>query len=422
MALDPILRAVVTICILVFSAKVIGEVFSWRKIPSVLGELLAGIILGPYALGSLVAINGTALIQIDNEIVHAFGEIGGILILFIAGLEMSFTDFRKIGIGGFVVGSIGVVVPFIMGYGIALAFGFGAIGCMVVGAALVATSISITALVLQELGQAHKPESQMMVSAAVVDDVLGLAILGVIVSFITTSSAITPINVTTVILTSLGLWLGLTVLLAIVVPKILNFTSGGSDSTLEATATASCFGASAIAAYVGLSPIVGAFAAGMAVASSRTLDKVRDYAKKLSTFFSPVFFALAGAAFNMGSFVTSNWLFYAFLVSLVLVAIVSKIVGCGLPAAYFLKSKTKGKRVGLGMISRGEVGLIVAGVAIAAGAITERTYAVILGTVMITTLITPLLLRNSFKNQELEEEVISEDKTEPPDLIPTYPL
>ncbi len=422
MALDPVLRAVVTICILVFSAKVIGEVFSWRKIPSVLGELLAGIILGPYALGSLITINGSPLIQINNEIVHAFGEIGGILILFIAGLEMTFTDFRRIGVGGFAVGSLGVVVPFIMGYGVALAFGFSAIGCMVVGAALVATSISITALVLQELGQARKPESQMMVSAAVVDDVLGLAILGVIVSFITTSSMITPISIVTVILTSLGLWLGLTVLLARVVPKILNFTSGGSDSTLEAAATASCFGASAIAAYIGLSPIVGAFAAGMAVASSKTLDRVREYAKKLSTFFSPVFFALAGAAFNLGSFITTNWLFYAFLISLVLVAVVSKIIGCGLPAAYFLKSKTKGKRVGFGMVSRGEVGLIVAGVAIAAGAITESTYAIILGMVMITTLVTPLLLRNSFKNKDLEEEEVSEDKMESPDYIPTYPL
>ena len=119
MALDPVLRAIVTICILVFSAKVLGEIFSWRKIPSVLGELLAGILLGPYALGSLIAINGAPVIQI-NEIVRAFGEIGGILILFVAGLEMTFRDFRKVGTAGFVIGTLGVIIPFIMGYGLSL--------------------------------------------------------------------------------------------------------------------------------------------------------------------------------------------------------------------------------------------------------------------------------------------------------------
>ena len=125
------LKAIVTICILVFSAKILGEIFSWRKIPSVLGELVAGIILGPFALGSLIVINGTPIIEI-NEIVRAFGEIGGILILFVAGLEMTFRDFRKVGTAGFVIGTAGVVVPFIMGYGIALVFGLStiaSIGC-----------------------------------------------------------------------------------------------------------------------------------------------------------------------------------------------------------------------------------------------------------------------------------------------------
>ena len=169
MALDPVLRAIVTICILVFSAKVLGEIFSWRKIPSVLGELLAGILLGPYALGSLIAINGSPLIQI-NDIVRAFGEIGGILILFVAGLEMTFRDFRKVGAAGFVIGTVGVIVPFIMGYGLSLALGLGTITALVVGAALVATSISITALVLQELNRSRTIESRMMISAAVVDN------------------------------------------------------------------------------------------------------------------------------------------------------------------------------------------------------------------------------------------------------------
>ncbi len=420
MALDPVLRAIVTICILVFSAKVLGEIFSWRKIPSVLGELLAGIILGPYALGSLIIVNGSPVIQID-AIVRAFGDIGGILILFVAGLEMTFRDFRRIGLGSFVVGSVGVVVPFIMGYGIAIVFGLNIIACLVIGAALTATSISITALVLQELKQSRKVESKMMISAAVVDDVLGLAILGVIVSFITTSTPMSPLNIVTVILTSLGVWLAITVFAAIILPRIINFTSKGSEETLEAAATASCFGASALAAVFGLSPIVGAFAAGMAIASSKTVDKIREYTKKISIIFSPVFFGLAGAAFDVRAFFTTDLFFYAFVISLIAIAVISKIIGCGLPAAYFLKSQTKGKRVGYGMISRGEVGLIVAGIAISAGAITQSVYAAILGMIMVTTFIAPLLLRRSFENQP-EEELTENEDTIAPDYIPTYPL
>jgi Kef-type K+ transport system membrane component KefB len=424
LALDPVLNAIVTICILVFSAKILGELFSRYKIPSVLGELAAGILLGPYAFGSLLNIGGTPLIEL-NEIVRAFGEIGGILILFIAGLEMTFTDFRKVGVPSFIVGTLGVVVPFIIGYGFCALIGYDLIVSLVVAAALVATSISITSLVLMELKQMHRVESKMMISAAVVDDVLGLAVLGVIVSFISSSAPIEPLNVIVLISTSLALWLALTVFSSFVLPRLLNYISkGNSDATVEATATASCFGASALAAAVGLSPIVGAFAAGMAIASSNTIEKIRDYAQKLSIVFSPIFFALAGAAFNIRSFLTLDWHFYAFFLALVVLAVASKLLGCGLPAALFLKNRAKGMKVGIGMISRGEVGLIVAGVAISAGAITESTYAAILGMIMITTVITPILLRRAADKEAPEEEPSSEENEgkSSPDFIPTYPL
>jgi Kef-type K+ transport system membrane component KefB len=264
--------------------------------------MVAGMILGPYAIGQFLVINGVQLIQI-NEIVSAFGEIGGILILFAAGLEMTFQDFRKVGTAGFVIGTCGVIVPFVMGYGLAMLLDYGTIAGLVIGASLVATSISITSLVLMEINKTRAPEARVMVSAAVVDDVLGLAILGVIVSFITSSTAITALGVVEVIVWSLVLWLGITVLFAIVLPRIINFISKGkSDEPMEAAATAACFGASALAAALGLSAIVGAFAAGMAIASSKTIEKIREYIKKISTIFSPVFFALAGAQFNIQSF------------------------------------------------------------------------------------------------------------------------
>ena len=194
---------------------------------------------------------------------------------------MTFRDFRKVGKASFVIGTTGVIVPFILGYWLSLAFGYGTIVGLVVGAALVATSISITALVLQELNKTKRVEARMMISAAVVDDVLGLAILGVIVSFITTSTPVTPTKCGYG-----GCYFAYFVayhyrLLAFILPRVINFFSRGKkEGTVEAVATAACFGASAFAAAIGLSAIVGAFAAGMAIASSNMIEKIRDLHKE----------------------------------------------------------------------------------------------------------------------------------------------
>jgi Kef-type K+ transport system membrane component KefB len=268
-----------------------------------------------------------------------------------------------------------------------------------VAASLVATSISITAVVLQELNQIRSSEAKVIISAAVVDDVLGLAVLGVIISFIgSAASVIDPVNIILVILESLAIWLAMVISASIIVPKIINFTAskGKNEETVEAAATASCFGAAALAAYIGLSPIVGAYAAGMAVASSKKIEKIKEYSKKITVVFSPIFFALAGAAFNIRSFITTDVFFYVFFVALVVVAIVGKIFGCGGSAAIFLKNKDKSLKVGIGMISRGEVGLIIAGVAIGSGVINQSIYSAIIGMIMITTVITPLLLKVAY--------------------------
>jgi Kef-type K+ transport system membrane component KefB len=327
---------------------------------------------------------------------------------------MTFTDFRRVGKSGFTIGTLGVVVPFAMGYGFSALMGLETAASLVIAAALVATSISITSLVLQELHKSRTIESKTMVSAAVVDDVLGLAILGVIVSFISSPlTAIDPVKVVGIIILSLALWVLLVVSLSFILPRLINFTAKGrQEETVEAAATASCFGAAALAAYIGLSPIVGAFAAGMAVASSKSIEKIRDYTKKISTIFSPVFFALAGAAFNIQSFITSDWSFYIFFAALVIIAVVSKLIGCGLPAAYFLRDKDQAVKVGVGMISRGEVGLIIAGIAITAGVISQSIYAAIIGMIIITTIITPILLKYAYDRSAKQEIMTPQEMNE----------
>jgi Kef-type K+ transport system membrane component KefB len=416
MALDAAIRAIITICVLVFSAKLLGEIFAKVKIPSVLGELTAGILLGPYALGAIITVSGSPVIEL-NTVVQAFGEIGGIIILFAAGLEMTFTDFRKVGASGFTVGTAGVVVPFIMGFVVCAFFGFTTGASLVVAASLVATSVSITAIVLQELKRSHSIEAKIVISAAVADDVIGLAVLGVIVSFLARgASAINAENIILTITESFAIWLSMVISASVLVPKLIDVlhAKGKHEETVEAAATATCFGAAALSAYIGLSPIVGAYAGGMAVASSKAVDKIKNYSKRITTIFSPIFFALAGAEFNFRSFISSDVFFYVFFVTLVAIAIIGKVVGCGGLSYIFLRDKGKALKVGIGMISRGEVGLVVAGVAITSGVITQSIYSAIIGMIMITTMITPILLKLSYDKTPPEPDFYVRDKSNYP--------
>ena len=169
-----------------------------------------------------------------------------------------------------------------------------------------------------------------------------------------------------------------------------------SKGSIEGIVTASFFGAAGIAAFVGLSPIVGAFAVGMAVASTRLIKQVDEYAEKLLIIFGPLFFAIIGAQVDLRG-VNLEVLYLSGIV--IVIAIVTKIVGCGLPSLIFLKDKTKALRVGIGMISRGEVGLIVAGIGVSAGVLTSDIYPTVIIMVALTTIITPIWLKKSFKNE-----------------------
>ena len=159
------------------------------------------------------------------------------------------------------------------------------------------------------------------------------------------------------------------------------------------------FAAAGIAAFLGLSPIVGAFAIGMAVASTRIIKQVHEYVDKLQIIFAPLFFAIIGAQVDLRG-VNLNVLFLAGFI--IAIAVVTKLVGCGLPSLLFLKDKARSMKVGIGMISRGEVGLIVAGVGVSSGALTNNIYTAVIIMVAATTIITPIWLKISYKNEPLE--------------------
>lgn len=395
MHFDPIMRAIIDISILVAFAKILAGVMKRFDMPEVLGELFAGMILSPFALGSL-QIGGEPLVAF-NEHVLAFAEIGAILLLFVAGLEVGFAQFRAVGVQSFLIGASGVVVPFFLGLYITLFVPLPPTdlpGALVVASALTATSIAITMRTLEDLGALNSTEGRLMVNAAVIDDVLGLIVLSIVVSIVTRGVTPTLTETIWVLTRTLGLWLSLLLSVVYVGSRLVTYARHWNvGGTIEIAATGLCFGSAALSAAVGLHPIVGAFSAGMAIAESKVLTQVREYISKVTLVFSPIFFAVIGARLNL--WVLSLMSFYGVLLMLA-IAVVSKVVGCGIPAALVTRTPRIGVRVGIGMVSRGEVGLIVAGIGLAAGAISQDVYAQIVAMAIITTIMTPILLRFFF--------------------------
>ena len=400
---EAVIHVLISLAILLFAAKIFAELFNKLKLPAVLGELFAGIIVGPFALGSLPLFDGKPLVILD-ETVRQIGEISGIVILFIAGLEITPREFLRGGPASFTVGACGVIVPFFVGYYAFTAFGVGALQSVLVATALTATSIAISVRVLTELGKMQTKEAKLILGAAIVDDILAIAVLSVVTTMAQTGN-MTPdvFDITFLILKILGIFAALLAAAIFIIPKILHAERlWKSRGSIEGIVTASFFGASGIAAAVGLSPIVGAFAVGMAVASTKIIRRVEEYVDKLEIIFAPLFFAIIGAQVNLTG-INLNVLLLSSIV--IAVAIVTKLIGCGLPAMLFLRNKSKAMKVGIGMISRGEVGLIVAGIGVTSGALSPNIYTTIIIMVAITTLITPIWLKREYS----KGQVVAED-------------
>jgi Kef-type K+ transport system membrane component KefB len=205
------------------------------------------------------------------------------------------------------------------------------------------------------------------------------------------------LSITFLILKILGLFAALLIGSVLIVPRILHVEKlWRSKGSIEGITTAAFFGAAAVAAFMALSPIVGAFAVGMAVSSTKIIKRVEEYVEKLQIIFAPLFFAIIGAQVDLRGVNLNVLLLSCVIVS---IAIVTKLVGCGLPSMIFLRNKTKSIRVGIGMISRGEVGLIVAGVGVTSGALSADIYTAVIIMVSVTTIITPIWLKKSYKKE-----------------------
>ncbi|MDW0179048.1 MAG: cation:proton antiporter [Nitrososphaeraceae archaeon] len=396
---EAIIHVLISLAVLLFAAKIFAEIFNKLKLPAVLGELVAGIIVGPFALGSIPIFDGKPLV-ILNETVLQIGQIAGIVILFIAGLAITPKEFLRGGVASFTIGACGVIVPFFLGYYVFTLFGLEGLQSVLIATALTATSVAISVRVLTEFGKMQTKEAKIILGAAIVDDILAIAVLSVVVTMVQTGNmAPNVIDIILLVLKILGIFAGLLIGAMIIIPRIVNTERlWKARGSIEGIVTASFFGASAIASAVGLSPIVGAFSVGMAVASTRIIKQVEEYVDKLEIIFGPLFFAIIGAQVNLTGINIDVLMLSAIVI---VIAIVSKLVGCGLPSQLFLRNKSKAMIVGIGMISRGEVGLIVAGIGVTSGVLSSNIYTTVIIMVAVTTLITPMWLRKAYSKDEI---------------------
>ncbi len=393
-----LIQTIIGIGILLFAAKLMAELFLRLRLPIVLGELLAGMIIGPFALGGFLIFNGQPLLQMNDEI-KVLGEMGAIVILFMAGLEMTPKEFLKGGKASFTVGTLGVVVPFFAGLVAFQAYGYDALQSMLIATALTATSIAISIQVLNEFGKIKTAEARLIIGAAIVDDILAIAVLSIVSSMATGEGGVEqvdPIDIIITILQVLGFFAAMLIVSILVIPRVITPRLWKAKGSVEGIATAAFFGAAALAGSIGLSPIVGAFAIGMALSTTKVFDKVENYVEKIGLIFAPLFFAIIGAQVNFQE-VNIEILMLSGIV--IAIAVVTKLFGCGIPAWFFLKDRTKGMRVGIGMISRGEVGLIVAGVGVSSGILTGSVYSTIVIMVAVTTIITPIWLKMEYRKE-----------------------
>lgn len=377
----PIEHFLVVLIAILVGAKLLGELAESVGQPAVLGELLAGVLLGTSVLG---------VVHHDEPIIHLLAEIGVIVLLFEIGLETDLRRLLRVGAASSLTAVVGVVLPFALGYLVAIWFGLDTLVAIVVGAALTATSVGITARVLSDLGRLQEPESQIVLGAAVIDDVIGLIILAV-VSGIIAGTGVSVGSVAQITAIAFGFIIAVLVVGRFAVPAVFGVLERiGKPETLAIMGLVLAFLTAWLADLAGSALIIGAFAAGLTLAPTRFAHPVEEGVIRLGQFFVPIFFVSVGAAVDVRTFADPQVLMLG--LALIAVAVAGKFVAGYAPWWMPVKKSV----VGVGMIPRGEVGLIFAQTGLAAGVLDDGTFSALTLMVLVTTFMAPPLLRALF--------------------------
>jgi Kef-type K+ transport system membrane component KefB len=370
------------------TAKLLAEIFERFKQPGIVGEILAGVLIGPSVLGWIH----------PNAVLTALSDLGVMFLLFRVGLEVKASELIRVGRSAVLVATLGVVVPFGLGWAIMSLWGEPTVESIFVGAAMVATSVGITARVLSSRGLLHHRASKIILAAAVIDDVLGLIVLAGV-----SGIAKGGLNIPELALTA-----GAAIVFTIVVAKWGTRTASHVLPRVQEKLRAGevqfnlamvlLFGLALLATYAGVAAIIGAFLAGMAL--SETLgERVHVLSHGVSELLVPFFLAGIGLHLDLSVFATTETMLLSAII--LVAAVVSKIIGCGVGGLSL--GRADAMRIGVGMVPRGEVGMVVAQIGLSLGVVSPRIFGVVVFMAVFTTIVAPPLLNLSFRGVPTEE-------------------
>ncbi len=385
-----------------FAAAQVGKEIAQRlKLPGVVGEIAAGCAVGPFAL------NWIGKNQVPS--LELFAELGAVFLLFAVGLETRLADMRRIGKIAFLVGSLGVVVPFLLAAGFGAAQNYSLAKTLFFASAFVATSAGITAAVLQEKGLLSKRESQVILGAAVIDDILAMLLLGVVSSV--SKGKVDLAELALVVVQAIGF----IVLIGYLGTRVMKKAPALLDKPINpksplALSIALCIGLAFLAAQIGLAAIIGAFLAGMIVAETKHQHALAEEVRSISELLVPFFFVYTGIQVNFG--ILSSMDTVLFILVVTALATLGKWVG-----GYFGARKLghqSANVIGFGMVPRGEVGIIIASLGYKAEIFDEKLYGIVIAMSLITAIIAPPLITRGFARiKESKEEERMEPATNP---------
>ena len=405
-----VITLLIQLSVIIAAAKFAGEITArFLKLPTVLAELGIGVLIGPFALGALPIpgfgplfpvslINGIpAAIPVSSEL-FAIAQIGSVILLFAIGLETNLRQFLKYAGPATAVALGGIILPFALGSGATVLFGFAnsflSSEALFMGAIMTATSVGITARVLADLKSLDRPEGVTILAAAVVDDVLGILVLTVVVGA-SAASSFSAGALGIVAIKAVGFWLGLTAIgiwAAPYIERLINkFHTEGAGLVITLSLAFLAAGAAELA---GLAFIIGAFSVGLALSATELAHKVEKELSGIIQFVVPIFFVVMGMLVDVSSMMNA----VVFGIVLSVLAILSKLLGSGTLALVTGFNLLGSTRIGVGMIPRGEVALIIAGIGLSQGIIGQNLFGVSIMMTIITTLIAPIILVPLLRN------------------------
>lgn len=387
-------KALLSIVLILVFTKIGGIISRKMKMPEVLGALIAGVILGPVVLN---------IVQYDDNI-KLLSNLGVILLMFLAGLETNVEEFKQAGLSSFIIAVGGIILPLVLGTLGAYMFFDNFWENIFVGVILTATSVSITAETLKELGKLNTRAGINILGAAVIDDILGLILISIVLAVAQTSGSNTEISSTlsvVYVFVKVILFCVASIIAVAYMPKYMNkfknYIKPGREFLTFSIAFAVLI--AYIAEILGIAAITGAYIAGLILSSFVHREYLERNVKAISSgFLSLIFFASVGIEANLQGLTLE-----VVLITLVMfvIAVIGKVIGCGTAARLMKMSKSESVQIGAGMISRGEVAIITANIGLQKGIISEEIFLPTLIVVILTTIITPILLKLSFSHKRM---------------------